>query len=378
MAVTPLAFFQSPLHPPVGEFPTTRPKRGKGHASPWRVCHVPCCGTQMARRSSGLACRLQSGHRSRRRGRHGPCIFGRRLAGPPSRHFICTFHCFRFRLPMAAGDGPCPSALLLRSPCPRVNEDVTGVAVAGVAPKRRSSPALCTAAASVFPRPPSRLQSPAGAAFRGRTVGRFTPAPVRPAGAPSTPPGRAWRPLRGDRRDPPVEVTFVLPGPGRLRFAQTAGPRAFPRMAPRPTDAPLIRSNMNLSSGPAADTRFAVTALALRSFFFLPGPGVASLCSDVPGLGLSMRMSAALQSPGSRRSVAPYRLCAPLPLLILPHLRASLLRSISLYCYLMARSAVLCADTRRMRAAPLPRSLPLPHCLLPASPCRRETAKGAA
>ena len=151
MAVTPLAFFQSPLHPPVGEFPTTRPKRGKGHASPWRVCHVPCCGTQMARRSSGLACRLQSGHRSRRRGRHGPCIFGRRLAGPPSRHFICTFHCFRFRLPMAAGDGPCPSALLLRSPCPRVNEDVTGVAVAGVAPKRRSLPALCTATTPYSP-----------------------------------------------------------------------------------------------------------------------------------------------------------------------------------------------------------------------------------
>ena len=24
----------SPLHPPEGEFPTTRPRRGKGHASP--------------------------------------------------------------------------------------------------------------------------------------------------------------------------------------------------------------------------------------------------------------------------------------------------------------------------------------------------------
>jgi hypothetical protein len=86
-----------------------------------------------------------------------------------------------------------------------------------------------------------------------RTVGRFTPAPVRPAGAPSTPPGRAWRPLRGDRRYPPSEVTFVLPGPGRRRFAPTAGPRAFTRTAPRPqkpADAPPIRSNMNLSSGP--------------------------------------------------------------------------------------------------------------------------------
>ena len=36
------------------------------------------------------------------------------------------------------------------------------------------------------------------------------------------------------------------------------------------------------------------------------------------------------------------------------------LRSISLRCYVMARSAVLSADTRRLRAAPLARSLPLP------------------
>jgi len=44
----------------------------------------------------------------------------------------------------------------------------------------------------------------------------------------------------------------------------------------------------------------------------------------------------------------------------------------------MARSAGLYADTRRMRAAPLPRSLPLPNCQLPASPCRADAAKGAA
>jgi hypothetical protein len=50
----------------------------------------------------------------------------------------------------------------------------------------------------------------------------------------------------------------------------------------------------------------------------LPGPGAASLCSDAPDLGLSMRMPAALQSPGSRRSVAPYRLCAPQPPLYSP------------------------------------------------------------
>jgi hypothetical protein len=63
-----------------------------------------------------------------------------------------------------------------------------------------------------------------------------------------------------------------------------------------------------------------VTALVLRSYFFLPGPGAASLCSDAPGHGLSMRMSAALQSPGSRRGVAPHRLCAPLPPLYSPAL----------------------------------------------------------
>ena len=53
------------------------------------------------------------------------------------------------------------------------------------------------------------------------------------------------------------------------------------------------------------------------------------------------------------------------------------LRSISLRCYVMARSAVLSADTRRLRAAPLARSLPLPRGRLTASPCRAEGAKGA-
>ena len=44
-----------------------------------------------------------------------------------------------------------PPTRLHRSPGQRVNEDVSGVAVAGVAPKRRSSPALCTAAAPYSP-----------------------------------------------------------------------------------------------------------------------------------------------------------------------------------------------------------------------------------
>ena len=64
------------------------------------------------------------------------------------------------------------------------------------------------------------------------------------------------------------------------------------------------------------------------------------------------------------------------------------LRSILLRCYVMARSAVLCAsihhshasvytDARRMRAAPLARSLPLPRGQLTASPCHAKGAKGA-
>ena len=90
----------------------------------------------------------------------------------------------------------------------RVCEDGGGVAVAGVAPKRRSSPALCTAATPGFPRPPSRLQAPPGPL---RASGRLTPAPVRPQGAPCLPPGHAGRPLRGDRPTPPADRAFPLP-----------------------------------------------------------------------------------------------------------------------------------------------------------------------
>ena len=55
-------------------------------------------------------------------------------------------------------------------------------------------------------------------------------------------------------------------------------------------------------------------------FFLLPEPGAASLRSYAPDLGLSMRTVAALQSPGSRRGVAPHRLCAPQPPLYSPAL----------------------------------------------------------
>jgi hypothetical protein len=108
----------------------------------------------MARRSSGLSCRLQSGHGPRRRGRHGPCIFGRRPASSPARHAICTFHCFRFRLPMAAGHGPCLTRSV--SAASQVNESARMVAALqspgsrrGVAPHR-----LCVALPPGIP-PPS-------------------------------------------------------------------------------------------------------------------------------------------------------------------------------------------------------------------------------
>ena len=88
----PLLFFARRFIP--ANIPDRHPGRGKGHASPWRVCHVPCCGTQTPRRSCGLSCHLQSGHRPRRRGRNGPCIVGRRLASPPARHVLCIFLLF--------------------------------------------------------------------------------------------------------------------------------------------------------------------------------------------------------------------------------------------------------------------------------------------
>jgi len=71
--------------------------------------------------------------------------------------------------------------------------------------------------------PPSLAVANAG---RGRAprrpARRLTPAPVRPQGAPCLPPGHAGRPLHGDRLTPPAKGTFPLPGPGRLRCAQTA------------------------------------------------------------------------------------------------------------------------------------------------------------
>ena len=91
----PLLFLARRFIP--ADIPDRHPGRGKGHASPCRVCHVPCCGRQMARRSSGLSCRLQSGHRPRRRWRHGLCIFGRCPAALHPVTSFALFFCFRVR-----------------------------------------------------------------------------------------------------------------------------------------------------------------------------------------------------------------------------------------------------------------------------------------
>jgi len=137
----------------------------------------------------------------------------------------------------------------------RLDEYGSGVAVAGVAPRRRSSPASCTAATSVFPRPPSRLQSPVGAAFRGRTVGRFTPAPVRPAGAPALPLGRRDSPSALLRTR---HVSFSHPRPrNRLRGFQGAG-RPLPPVETVRSGADFQWKILHLSSPAQKKVQFAV------------------------------------------------------------------------------------------------------------------------
>lgn len=132
----------------------------------------------------------------------------------------------------------------------------------GVAPFRLGAP----------PGAPFSPALPAGAIVRqGRATlrpsGCLASSPVRPGGAPSLPPGQAGRPLRGDRPAPPAFCTSSLPGPGRLRCAQTAGPRAM-RPAPRhkTTDAP--------PSAPGWPAWLPVTSFVgdrqPRAFSFLP------------------------------------------------------------------------------------------------------------
>jgi hypothetical protein len=65
------------------------------------------------------------------------------------------------------------------------------VAVAGVAPRRRSLPAWCTACRAVLPRPPSRVPSSVGAGLRSAPPAAWHPRPSAPAGLPSLPPGQA-------------------------------------------------------------------------------------------------------------------------------------------------------------------------------------------
>ncbi len=159
-------------HLSVTPYPARKDTRASGPLAPLELPGEKMPGCLGARTLGYYHCNKEPGQPVGRHALRGDC-----LAGPPVGFLLAWT---RSGL-----------ALLGRTGSRVFHEDGSGVAVAGVAPRRRSSPALCTAATPVFPCPPSRLQSPAGAAFCGGTVWRFTPAPVRPTGAPSTPPGRA-------------------------------------------------------------------------------------------------------------------------------------------------------------------------------------------
>ncbi len=225
----------------------------------------------MARRSSGLSCRLQSGYRLRRRGRHGPCIFGRRPASPPARHVICTFHCFLVRLPMAAGDGPCPTCLV--TPLPRL-KSLRGCQ-RRCSRRGRAEASLLTG----FVHRSRLCIPPPSLAVAIARRGRVPRPPRRAIHTRSHPPrwgslyASGSRLATASRRQacPAAEGTLALPGPGRLRFAQTAGSWAFPRMAPRPSDVPLIRTNMKFEL--RAGGRHTLRGDCL-------GPPVVFLCPD--------------------------------------------------------------------------------------------------
>jgi len=244
-----------------------------------------------------VACKKDTGRAAQ--GRHGSCIFGRRPAHPPARHGICTFLVSPCRLPVRLAIHPRSKSLrgcwwrcsrrgraeaslltgFVHRCHPSIPPPSLAVATAhGAAPRQR--------ALNTRSRPPPGGSLPASGLHR-------TTASRRPA----HPSGKRYFSLA---RDPADFAALRLPdhglSRGRLRDLRTL--RTFASI---------------LIFGPSADTRFAVTALVLQRFYSLPAPGATSLCSDAPGLGSSMRMLVALQSPGSRRSVAPHRLCASPP-----------------------------------------------------------------
>jgi hypothetical protein len=145
----------------------------------------------------------------------------------------------------------------------------------GVAPCRLGEPL----AAPFSPALPRGCHRPSGPGFVP-PLRPLATAPVRPGGAPSLPPGQAGPPLRGDRSVlrhfvlflcPALAdlISFGLPVLGRCgRLRDCINPRT------------LRTAAFVWCSGPSADRRCALTALALRSFNSLPASGATSLRSD--------------------------------------------------------------------------------------------------
>ena len=227
---------------------------------------VDACGTQMPRRSCGLSCRLQLGHRPRRRGVTA-CAFSAGVL--PTLQPVTSFALyFCFRVRRAASNWPvsyCPPA--------------------------RLAPHLRSRNLRGWWRRCSR---------RGRAAlrpdGNSHPRPSAPKGLPFclrvTPDDRfaaTGPPLR-------LKVLFPCPRPGSRSLRSDCQVTGFfaDGSATAETPRTLRSSAIILSSGPSADTRFAVTSAALRSFLiYCPLPErprfarthrVAGLVSGIGGI----------------------------------------------------------------------------------------------
>jgi hypothetical protein len=137
-----------------------------------------------------------------------------------------------------------------------------GVAVAGVAPRRRSLPAWCTACRAVLPGPPSRLPSSVVAGLRSaprRPDRRLHPRPSAPEGLP--PRLRARPDDRCAATGPPLRRLVLLSCPvpadlaARLPVLGRCG-----RLRDRENPRTLRSAAFAWCSGPSADRRSALTA----------------------------------------------------------------------------------------------------------------------
>jgi len=218
----PLQLFPLPPVSPGGEFPPATPSGGSRGRARAFLCSSPVTATAFSLPHSGKG-----------------------VAGP----FRCPRSGTALADPRAVFYFPaaCFVRNLLGWFCVLVSK-ICLVGVRRCSRRGRAAASLPTGLVHRLPRLSPRPSLAVAIVRRGRAALRSAPplrplvsAPVRPVGAPSLPPGRAGRPLRGDRPAPPAFCTSPLPGPGRPRFARTAGPRALrPASRPRkPADAPL-------------------------------------------------------------------------------------------------------------------------------------------